>query len=78
MPRTSERTEYCRQQALECAAAAAATTIANIREAYLNLEQGWVGLAPDIADSPTNIAANPAPPTRDKPTSVSRGAAQAS
>jgi hypothetical protein len=48
MPRSSERTEHCRKQAAECAAAATATALAEVKEAYLNLEQGWLKLAPEI------------------------------
>jgi hypothetical protein len=48
MSRSSERTAYCRKQAAECAAAATATALAEVKEAYLNLEQGWLQLAPEI------------------------------
>jgi hypothetical protein len=48
MPRTLARTEYCRKQAAECAAAAMAATIADVKEAYVNLEQAWLHLAPEI------------------------------
>jgi hypothetical protein len=50
------RGEYCRQQALECAAAAAATRRCEINEAYLHLEQGWLRLAPEINDSQILVA----------------------
>jgi len=52
MPRHTERTTYCRQQAVECARAASDSIIAEVKEAYLNLEQGWLKLAPELADSP--------------------------
>jgi len=48
----TRRTEYCRQQAAECVVAAAKTNIADVKEAYVNLEQAWLGLASDIADGP--------------------------
>jgi hypothetical protein len=48
MPRTVGRADYCRQQAAECAAAAAATALHDVKEAYLNLEQGWLKLAPEL------------------------------
>jgi len=44
MPRTSITDEYCREQAAECAARAATATF-EVKEAYLNLEQGWLQLA---------------------------------
>jgi hypothetical protein len=44
----SERTEHCRKQAAECAAAASATAIFDVKEAYRNLEQGWLKLAPEM------------------------------
>jgi hypothetical protein len=49
------QTTYCHQQASECAAAAAASAIAEVREAYLQLEQGWLSLtakAPETNDAP--------------------------
>jgi hypothetical protein len=48
VPRSSERTAFCRKQAAECAAAAAAAVLAEVKEAYLNLEQGWLQLVPEI------------------------------
>jgi hypothetical protein len=48
MSRSSERTAYCRKRASECAAAATVTALAEVKEAYLNLEQGWLQLAPEI------------------------------
>jgi hypothetical protein len=41
-----ERTEYYRQEASACAAAAVATAILEIKQAYLELEQGWLCLTP--------------------------------
>lgn len=37
---------HYRQQASACATAALATAIAEIRQAYLDLEQGWLCLTP--------------------------------
>jgi hypothetical protein len=56
MSRTVGRTEYCRRQAAECAAAAAATAIFDVKEAYLNLEQGWLKLAPEAEGAYTDAA----------------------
>jgi hypothetical protein len=42
----TERTAYYRRQASACATAALTTAIAEIKEAYLDLEQGWLCLAP--------------------------------
>ena len=41
-----ERTEYYRQEASACAAAAVTTAVAEIKQAYLELEQGWLCLTP--------------------------------
>lgn len=48
MPRINDRTEYCHRQAAECASAAAATTLSEVKEAYLNMQQAWLRLAPDV------------------------------
>jgi len=48
MPSTIGRTAYCGQQAAECASAATATTLSEVKEAYLNLEQAWLKLAPEL------------------------------
>ena len=42
------RTAYCRQQAAECALAATTAILGEVRQAYLNIEQAWLQLAPDI------------------------------
>lgn len=42
------RTAYYRRQASACATAALATAIAEVRQAYLDLEQGWLCLAPKV------------------------------
>jgi hypothetical protein len=41
-----ERTAYYRRQASTCAKAALTTAVADIRQAYLELEQGWLCLVP--------------------------------
>jgi hypothetical protein len=42
------RTAYCRQQAVECALAATTAILGEVRQAYLNIEQAWLQLAPGI------------------------------
>jgi hypothetical protein len=49
-----KRTTFYRQEASECAAAAPTTSIAEIKQAYLELEQGWLCLTP----KPENISAS--------------------
>jgi hypothetical protein len=46
--RADKRTAYCRQQAAECALVATTAILGEIREAYLDIEQAWLQLAPDI------------------------------
>lgn len=41
-----EQVEHYRQQASACGAAALRTPIPDIRQAYLELEQGWLCLSP--------------------------------
>jgi hypothetical protein len=52
MPRPRGKNEYCREQAAECASAATATVLADVKEAYLNLEQGWLQLAHEFEEMP--------------------------
>ena len=47
----AKRAAYYRQQASACATAALATVIAEVRQAYLDLEQGWLCLAPKAEES---------------------------
>jgi hypothetical protein len=59
MPYIDQLKAYWRQQAAKCAAAAATTITSEVKEAYLNLERGWLGLAADDGqdrDSPTDPA----------------------
>lgn len=53
MARGLDRTLYCHQQAAECASAAAMTSLPEVREAYLNIERGWLELAPDVESNET-------------------------
>jgi hypothetical protein len=48
MAADGNRTTYCRQQAAECALAATTAILGEARQAYLNIEQAWLQLAPDI------------------------------
>ena len=66
MRRTVRRTEYCRKQAEECAAAAAASPLADVKEAYLNLELAWLQLAPELGES-VNSSINGQASARNKP-----------
>ena len=45
------QTAYYRQQASSCATAALTTAIAEVKQAYLDLEQGWLCLAPKVEPS---------------------------
>jgi hypothetical protein len=53
MSRTKDRKSYCQQQAAECASAATTTALSEVRNAYLNMEQAWLQLAPDIDSNQT-------------------------
>ena len=46
--RLADRSAHCRQQAAACASAATAAILGEARQAYLNIEQAWLQLAPDI------------------------------
>jgi hypothetical protein len=52
MPPAHKKGEHCRDQAAECATAATVATLADVREAYLNLEQGWIELASEFDEMP--------------------------
>lgn len=56
----AERTAYYRRQAAACATAALTTAIAEIKQAYLDLEQAWLCLAPKdaLADQVSRAAGN--------------------
>jgi hypothetical protein len=51
MSRHIDQTTYCHRQAAECARAALEATLAEVREAYVSLEQGWLHLAPETSDN---------------------------
>jgi hypothetical protein len=57
----AERTTYYRQQASVCSAAALTTTIAEVKQAYLELEQGWRCLAPK-PENGSVVSAEPSSP----------------
>ena len=63
MTQSPNRTLYCRQQAAECASAAAMTSLPEVREAYLNMERAWLELAPDVE---SNAKAAPEDPNRER------------
>lgn len=54
----AKRATFYRQEAFACAAAALTTSIAEIKQAYLELEQGWLCLTP----KPENSSAASAEP----------------
>jgi hypothetical protein len=59
----AERGAYYRQQAAVCSTAALTTTIAEVKQAYLELEQGWLCLAPKSETSSAVLAeTNTTPP----------------
>jgi hypothetical protein len=62
MSRHIDPTAYCRRQAAECSRRALEATLAEVREAYVNLEQGWLRLAPETSDDQKTSAE--AGPTR--------------
>lgn len=47
----AERVDYYRQEASTCARAALTSAIADIKQAYLELEQGWLSLTPKPKES---------------------------
>jgi hypothetical protein len=55
----AERLAYYRRQASACATAALSTTIAEVKQAYIDLEQGWLCLTPKAEarlDDPADAA----------------------
>jgi hypothetical protein len=61
MSRHIDPTAYCRHQAAECARSALEATLAEVREVYVNLEQGWLQLVPDTGDDQkTSVESGPA------------------
>jgi hypothetical protein len=51
MSRHIDQTTYCRREAAECARRALEATLAEVREPYVNLEQGWLRLAPETNEN---------------------------
>jgi hypothetical protein len=47
----AKRATFYRQEAFACAAAALTTSIAEIKQAYLELERGWLCLTPKPENS---------------------------
>ncbi len=45
-----KRVQYCHQQASECITAAQAAVTAEVRDAYLQLAEGWRRLAPKTTE----------------------------
>jgi hypothetical protein len=64
MSRILVRGDHCRKQASQCAVAAAAATLVEVKEAYLNLQQGWLVLAADLENGRTGSINQP-PENRD-------------
>jgi hypothetical protein len=54
----AKRTKFYRQEASACATAALTTNIAEIKQAYLELEQGWLCLTPKPENSCTSAEPN--------------------
>jgi hypothetical protein len=51
MSRHVDPSTYCRRQAAECSRRALEATLGEVREAYVNLEQGWLHLVPETRDN---------------------------
>jgi hypothetical protein len=69
MPHHIQRSDYCTKQAADCATAASATTIAEIKNAYVSLQEGWLYLA---ADGEGSRPANATPVAEKTPKSSGR------
>jgi hypothetical protein len=63
----SKRTTFYRQEASACATAALATSIAEIKQAYLELEQGWLCLTPKPENSCSSAEPNTVSDGNPKP-----------
>ncbi len=51
-----KRADYYRREASTCARAALASAVADIKQAYLELEQGWLSLAPKPMESLNDLS----------------------
>jgi hypothetical protein len=61
MSRHIDPTASCRHQAAECSRRALEATLAEVKEAYVNLEQGWRLLAPEPSENQkTSVESEPA------------------
>jgi hypothetical protein len=67
MNRNDERSAYCRDRAAECAVAATSTTLADVREAYLNLARAWLYLVPEIESGAASAHEASGLPERPRP-----------
>jgi hypothetical protein len=56
MPRHIHPAVHCRREAAECGRKALKATLAEVREAYVNLEHGWLRLAPETSDNQESSA----------------------
>lgn len=71
MSNITDRTTYCHRQAAKCASAAAATTLPDAKEAYLNIQRAWLQLAPELTnkqsstDEEQSPAGEPAPKSNE-------------
>lgn len=74
MPNQDARTAYFLNQATQCAKAASKASVAELREAYANLEQGWLQLVPQPAEGESADRA-PTPTKSRRPDKRSRRAA---
>jgi hypothetical protein len=52
----AKQAAYYRRRASECATAASAMAIAGVKEAYPNLEEGWLCLAPKFGERLDTLA----------------------
>jgi hypothetical protein len=74
--KNADQTAYCRRQASICVTAASGTAIAEVKQAYLNLEQGWLCLAPKVEASPDcQIDPGPGRDSETKPTQTPKESA---
>jgi hypothetical protein len=67
MPSQDARTAFCLDQAKRCAKAASSASAAELKEAYANLRQGWLHLAPPLEAGESPDPAPPSAPSRRRP-----------
>lgn len=70
----AKRATFYRQEAFACAAAALTTSIAEIKQAYLELEQGWLCLTPKPENSYASAEPNTESDGNPKPSLCARHA----